>query len=869
MRTAPASASDAPGRLRSLRGSLFALVAAVALALVAAGAVLVMQLAREQRSAAQRGLIDTARALSTAIDGEIGRGITALLTLGLSRNLDERDFARFESQARALKAQYPGFDTISLMGRDGQQLVNLYVTFGTPLPNIGNQPIVQATLRSERANVSDLFVGAVANQPVVGIVTPVTRGGRVAYLLGANLSLARLSEILAAQGLAEPWFVVLIDREMKVIARSVDHAQMVGQPAPAWLKAAIAGRGEGVAHGPTLAGSTDAFGFYRSRLTGWTISIVAPAEDITGPVWRTILMGSGVIAIVLALALFATVRLARRVARPIAALAGAAEAFSTRRAIVDVAPSPIAEFERLRAVLVEAGRAALTAAQRDRAKIAAGEARFRAAQEAALDGFMIYRPVRDIEGGIRDFEIVYANPAAVSLKRLPKGEVIGRRIGDILPAALAPGGLVERQAKALATGRSQQFVLELELDGAKRFFQNVVITFEGLVAANFRDVTDRLRQHDDLLEARRRAEQANAAKTRFLAAASHDLRQPYQAMRLFHRLLAEAITDPAQKRWADALGTALGEGEDLLNALLDVATLESGQLKPKISAFRAAPILESLAVQYGPVAKESGLAFKVRHSALAVESDAILLRRMLANLLANAMRYTKRGGIVFACRRRGEQAVFEVWDTGPGIPAEARALIWEDFYQLGNPERDRAKGLGLGLSIVRRTAALLGHEVSASSRLGRGSVFRIAAPLATAAAAAAPAAGAVAAHAAARDVLVVEDDPIQRMGMADLLGSWGHRVRAACDGAEAMALVAAERPPALIVSDLRLPGQASGTALIAALRQATHADIPAVIITGDTSIEELDVARAAGCTVLRKPFEPERLREAVDALTAA
>jgi two-component system, sensor histidine kinase len=207
---------------------------------------------------------------------------------------------------------------------------------------------------------------------------------------------------------------------------------------------------------------------------------------------------------------------------------------------------------------------------------------------------------------------------------------------------------------------------------------------------------------------------------------------------------------------------------------------------------------------------------------------------------------------------------FEVWDTGTGIPADALELIWEDFYQLGNAERDRTKGLGLGLSIVRRTAALLGHAVSVSTRLGRGSVFRIAAPLAVTTAERPLRPKSSPRPHRKHSVLLVEDEPIQLMGLSDLLVGWGHTVETARNAEEALRAVVLDRPPTLIVSDLRLPGPMNGAAMITELRRRLGAEVAAVLVTGDTSPELLSLARRLDCAILQKPFDADRLREAIE-----
>lgn len=217
-------------------------------------------------------------------------------------------------------------------------------------------------------------------------------------------------------------------------------------------------------------------------------------------------------------------------------------------------------------------------------------------------------------------------------------------------------------------------------------------------------------------------------KSRFLAACSHDLRQPFQAMRLFHAVLA-ARAPEADRDVIDRLGDAMTHGEDLLKALLDVSTIDSGLTEPARSTFPLDDVFERIRVTFAAQAEDKGLRFRVVPTRQQVDSDPILLARIVGNLVANAIRYTERGSILLGARRRGEHASIEVWDTGIGIPSCHLDDIFTDFYQVGNTERDKRQGIGLGLGIVRRLADLLGHPITARSMVGRGSMFATRVPV--------------------------------------------------------------------------------------------------------------------------------------------
>lgn len=230
---------------------------------------------------------------------------------------------------------------------------------------------------------------------------------------------------------------------------------------------------------------------------------------------------------------------------------------------------------------------------------------------------------------------------------------------------------------------------------------------------------------EGLARARNEAIRANEAKTRFLAAASHDLRQPFQAMRLFHHIVSAAVAATPASVAAARLGDAIQSGEDLLNSLLDLSTLEAGVTKVDMREFGLTDVLQTVANDLGGIAAGKGLELRVRSCPVAVRSDPVLLTRMIRNLAINAIRYTERGKVLLGCRARVDHVLIQVWDTGIGIAADKVEQIFEDFYQVDNPERDRSKGIGLGLSIVERMARLLGHDISVRSRPGRGTVFTV------------------------------------------------------------------------------------------------------------------------------------------------
>jgi signal transduction histidine kinase/CheY-like chemotaxis protein len=358
------------------------------------------------------------------------------------------------------------------------------------------------------------------------------------------------------------------------------------------------------------------------------------------------------------------------------------------------------------------------------------------------------------------------------------------------------------------------------------------------------------------------AERANLAKSKFLAAASHDLRQPMHALRLFSETLSRRVTEPETRRLAASIGTSVEVLARLFNALLDISKLDAGVLVPDITEFPVAGIIGQVANDCRADAEYKGLALEVVDCSHTVSSDATLLERILRNLVTNAVRYTEEGRVTIRCLAEDGQLRIEVADTGVGIPAEEWDDIFQEFYQRDNPERDRTRGLGLGLSIVRRLANLLGHSVELHSEPGAGSVFAITVPLATGSVAAVPTGIRPSPVPQFNStVLVIDDDAEVRQAMRTLLEDWGCRVWLAAGDREAMAqLQTGDELPNAVIADFRLPGRLTGVDVVKRIRERFSSDIPALLISGDTEPQRLQEAHASGLELLHKPVEPARLR---------
>ncbi|MGJ7530163.1 ATP-binding response regulator [Variovorax sp. GB1P17] len=382
------------------------------------------------------------------------------------------------------------------------------------------------------------------------------------------------------------------------------------------------------------------------------------------------------------------------------------------------------------------------------------------------------------------------------------------------------------------------------------------------------DLLKRLQQEKEA------AERSDLAKSRFLAAASHDLRQPVHALSLFVGVLREQALPALSRHLVDNISRATQAMGALFEGLLNLSRLDAGVVRARVQPFALDGLLEQIALEFAPQAASRSLVLRMRPSDTTVLSDPALLDRILRNLVDNAIRHTGRGGVLVGCRRVGDALRIEIWDTGPGIPPDEHERVFWEFHQLGNPERDRAKGLGLGLAIVRRTATLLGHPLAMRSRVGRGTVFRLTVPMAKVGTPVNEVTADTALQAPSQPesalIFVIEDDAPSRYGLQLLLQGWGHRVVAAAGAAEMLELIeAVPGKPSLIVSDYRLRDHQTGIQAIDRLHEEYNDDtIPALLVSGDTDPQRLIEVAARGWPLLHKPVDPTQLRTAIAQLLA-
>ncbi|HYF54690.1 MAG TPA: NahK/ErcS family hybrid sensor histidine kinase/response regulator, partial [Salinarimonas sp.] len=494
----------------------------------------------------------------------------------------------------------------------------------------------------------------------------------------------------------------------------------------------------------------------------------------------------------------------------------------------------------------------------------------------------------------RDLHVLAWNRAFIDLYELPPELVrVGVGLDEIIRFNAERGLYGPGPAAELAAARVDSFVndrepvrIRLHATGRVIEIRNNTLPGGGYVTT-YTDVTEtvaaeeareraneelerRVRERTEeltllnaaLTRAKAAADEANVSKTRFLAAASHDILQPLNAARLYATSLVERDRHAGDATLAENVDASLDAVEEILTTLLDMSRLDTGALKPQWSSFRLDELFRQLAREFDPVARERGLRLRFVPTSLAVRSDRRLLRRLLQNLVSNAIKYTPSGRVLVGVRRRGGALRLEVRDTGLGIPASKQRVVFREFQRLDQGAKV-ARGLGLGLSIVERIARVLSHPLALASEPGRGSTFSVEIPVA-AAVAAAPAPGearpAAMAPLAGLTVLAIDNEPAILAGMRALLGGWGCSVITAGSAAEACAALPHGPPPAVLIADYHLDEGANGLDAIAEVRGCLGGDVPAVLLTADRTPAVREEASARGVHVLNKPLKPAGLR---------
>jgi PAS domain S-box-containing protein len=504
--------------------------------------------------------------------------------------------------------------------------------------------------------------------------------------------------------------------------------------------------------------------------------------------------------------------------------------------------------------------------ERAAAHLRGSEERFRQMLDTGRDGILMLGA---------DGLISFCNRQAASLLGMEATELLGRRLDELLVREAS------RIASSANDPQEEHGVAVSRADGSTIFVMESLYPMTGLdgvhagTLAILTDLTDhkqreeRVRELAALAAQKSEAERVSHAKSRFMAAVSHDLRQPMHALGLFIDDLKSAKLPEHVYPVLDHMESALHSTQSLLDSILIMSRLETGMIAPNLMAFPLEPLLARLRAAFGPTARQKRLRFTVASSPVTVHSDPALLERVLANLVSNALRYTEAGGVIVACRPAGRDVRLEVWDSGIGIPAEHQEAVFREFYRIERSEDDRG-GLGLGLAIVRSCTQLLGCPVQLRSVPGKGSRFSLRVGLSEA-----PRAPSLPAEVQASDdstgarfdglrVLLIDDDALVLEGTRKLLERWGCHVIPARSGPQADALLEHEAVlPDLVISDLRLDAGELGTEIVARIRRRCRPGLPAVLLSGDTSLQTARFVRQHDLPLLYKPVAPARLRAVV------
>lgn len=500
------------------------------------------------------------------------------------------------------------------------------------------------------------------------------------------------------------------------------------------------------------------------------------------------------------------------------------------------------------------------------------ERRYRTLIEYSSEGIAVHR------NGI----ILYVNPAAVNMVGANSAsDVVGRPILDfVLPEFhdLVKQRVIDAMHEDIVTPTAHERFRQLNGNFIEVEAQSTMIQFDGVPAiqVTIRDISVHARYQAELMKAYQAAESASLAKTRFLAAASHDLRQPIQAVKLFSSALARSPLTVEQQQTTTFLELSVRTLSDLLEALLDISKLDAGTVKTISAPVSVEQLISTVDREFSDITIAKGLRFKLAFPKpeMFFHTDVNILMRLLRNLIDNALRYTTSGGILVAIRRRGSDALFQVWDSGIGIAPKYQATIFEEYFQVDNLERDHSKGLGLGLSIVSRLGGLIGTKVTCRSRLEHGSVFEFKLPFMEATPAVAQPAlasdfkqrslhlqSADAGGLAGRRLVVIEDNSVVRDAIALTFESIGMSVRTFGNGEDALASADVDTAD-YFLSDLRLPG-IDGLALLKQIQARHPQPIRAAVMTGDTSPDRLLLIQDSPWPVLYKPVD---LTAMIDAL---
>jgi PAS domain S-box-containing protein len=825
-----------------LRAYLVSLTLATLLPVAIFAGIVGYFLVEEQRETFRHGAEERTLALLTAVDAELRGSSDTIGALGLVKSLAEDDLDYFRETAKRLLASQPHWININLARPDRQRLLDLLAPEGAALPPITDDGELESLLQGRKPVISDLALGPVSKRWNFAVRAPVVQDGTVTYVLSAVVRPDAISRLVAAQNLPAGWVAVVLDRNNRIVARSVDPEKAQGQLASQSLREALASAPSGWFRGSTIEGTEVYTPYRRSEATGWVFAMGIPASTVDAVAWR----GMGWLAVGLLGAMSLAIWLARvvggRLATPIAELAKASEALA-RGETARVPETARVDEVRLLARSFQSAIGALRGS----------EERTRSIVDNVVDGIISI----DEGGTIQTF-----NSAAERIFGHAAAEVIGQNVKILMPEPYRRDhdGYIANyvrtgQAKIIGSGREVEgrrkdgstFPLDLAVSvfyiGSRRYFTGVV-----------RDITERKRAEQALKEADR-------AKDEFLATLSHELRNPLAALTTAAHVLK--VGGPGSAAAAQARAVIDRQSRQmarLIADLLDLSAISMGKVALQRERVDLAETVRKLVQVWRIAGRFERHAVSLELARAWVDADRGRIEQIAANLLDNALKFTPDGkAIALSVREEAGEALLRVADEGIGLAAADAEQVFGLFVQ-GAESRG---GMGVGLALVKRLAELHGGTVRVESEgHGRGATFTVRLPaVQKPAEQAAPAAEGI----GARSVLLVEDNDDARQMLQAALALGGHEVRAAPDGESALAL-AAESSPDVALIDLGLP-DISGYEVARRLRAAGGGRMTLIALTGYGQAADRRRALEAGFDAhLTKPVTPERLQQAIGGL---
>jgi signal transduction histidine kinase/ActR/RegA family two-component response regulator len=894
----------------ALRRYLVILAALTILPLVGFTTWIALEVHHETRARAERSLTETARALSLAVEREVTSLVSSLESLATSADLDIGNLKGFYAQAAALRTTQPEWKTIVLAEPSGTALLDLRHPLGTRLPPLAPAP-------EAPQHISDSVPDPDGHGRLLAIRVPVVRGGVVRYVLSGVVATSELRDVLREQRLPPDWVGTVIDRQRVIIARTMNEAQFLGQPASERLIEASSRATEGWYPGLTKEGLHTYSAFSRSPLTGLTVALGAPAEAIDGPLQRSLWRIGGAGAVMLALGVVLAVAFAKRLTGPIATLArgardvaqgvdppavttGIAEVNALGRALHDAAKLA-REDRETRETIQRTGQ--LLAAELTLERLVQGVtdactrlcragfgAFFYNLVDARGESYTLYA----ISGVPRDKFAGFPLPRNTALFAPTFNGAGPVRVDDVLHDAryghsapyygMPPGHLPVRSYLAVSVvSRSGEVIGGLFFGHPEPgvFTARDEETIQAL-APQIATAIDNARLYERQQSARAEAEAANTLKDEFLATLSHELRTPLNAVLGWTRMLRTRVLDePTAARALEVIERNAGAQLQLIEDLLDVSRIITGKLRLDVGSVEPAVVVEAALDAVRPAAEAKGIRLQpvLDPRAGPVSGDADRLQQVVWNLLSNAIKFTSRGGRVqVQVARVNSHVEIVVTDTGQGIPADVLPHIFERFRQADSSSQRTHGGLGIGLALVKHLVEVHGGSVEATSAgLDQGATFTVKLPRMLHAEPAderlrpvARRSRGMAAQLGGISLLIVDDDVDALDLFAEMLRQGGADVRTARSVRQALETLETWQPD-VVVSDIEMPEE-NGYALIRKIRAGVirHGDrLPVVAVTAYGGVtERIKILSAGFDSYIAKPVEPDELAAVISRLVS-